>query len=101
MVTDSEASFGSERYHYDEARNLAGASSSLTIAEQPTPYGRAFDETFGSIVPAPKPTGWQTSAGGVVQIARGPKGEKIQLTHDDCGRLIVRRVERDGFRPQR
>ncbi|MVA71946.1 hypothetical protein GOZ81_12765 [Agrobacterium vitis] len=101
QLTDSEAAFGSERYQYDEARNLAGASSSVTIAEQPTPYGRAFDETFGSIVPAPKPTGWQTSAGGVVQIARGPKGEKIQLTHDDCGRLIERRVERDGFRSQR
>ncbi|MGV1826927.1 RHS repeat-associated core domain-containing protein [Agrobacterium vitis] len=101
QLTDSEAAFGSERYHYDEARNLAGASSSVTIAEQPSPYGRAFDETFGSIVPAPKPTGWQTSAGGVVQIARGPKGEKIQLTHDDCGRLIERRVERDGFRSQR
>ncbi|MBF2715071.1 RHS repeat-associated core domain-containing protein [Agrobacterium vitis] len=101
QLTDSEAAFGSERFQYDEARNLAGASSSVTIAEQPTPYGRAFDETFGSIVPAPKPSGWQTSAGGVVQIARGPKGEKIQLLHDDCGRLIERRVERDGFRSQR
>ncbi|MCF1448544.1 RHS repeat protein [Agrobacterium vitis] len=101
QLTDSEAAFGSERYQYDEARNLAGASSSVTIAEQPTPYGRAFDETFGSTVPAPKPNGWQRSAGGVVQVAKGPKGEKIQLTHDDCGRLIERRVERDGFRPQR
>ncbi|MCF1492673.1 hypothetical protein GOZ83_06425 [Agrobacterium vitis] len=36
-----------------------------------------------------------------MQIAKGPKGEKIQLTHDNCGRLIERRVERDGFRPQR
>jgi len=23
-------------------------SSSVTVADQPTPYGRAFDETFGS-----------------------------------------------------
>ncbi|MFB9913682.1 RHS repeat-associated core domain-containing protein [Rhizobium paknamense] len=101
QLTDSEAAFGSERFQYDEARNLAGASSSVTIADQPTPYGRAFDETFGSTVPAPQPNGWQRSAGGVVQIARGPKGEKIHLTHDDCGRLIERRIERDGFRPQR
>jgi RHS repeat-associated protein len=37
----------------------------------------------------------------VVKIARGPKGERIRLLHDACGRLIERIVDRDGFRPQR
>ncbi|WP_337271239.1 RHS repeat domain-containing protein, partial [Oryzifoliimicrobium ureilyticus] len=101
QLTDADAAFGSERFQYDEARNIAGASSSISSDPVPTPYGRDFDETFGSIIPAPKPVGWQTTAGGVVQIARGPKGERIQLKHDECGRLIERRVERDGFRPQR
>ncbi|WP_337271243.1 RHS repeat domain-containing protein [Oryzifoliimicrobium ureilyticus] len=101
QLTDADAAFGSERFQYDEARNIAGASSSISSDPVPTPYGRDFDETFGSVIPAPKPIGWQTTPGGVVQIARGPKGERIQLKHDDCGRLIERRVERDGFRPQR
>ncbi|MBP0616985.1 RHS repeat protein [Jiella sp. KSK16Y-1] len=35
------------------------------------------------------------------QIARGPKGEKVHLTYDACGRLIHPRFERDGFRPRR
>jgi YD repeat-containing protein len=39
--------------------------------------------------------------GGLVKIARGPKGERIRLMHDACGRLIGRSVDRDGFRPQR
>ncbi|MEF2074896.1 hypothetical protein [Consotaella aegiceratis] len=37
----------------------------------------------------------------MVQIARGPKGERLRLSHDACGRLIERHVERDGFRPRR
>lgn len=101
QVTDAEAASGTERFAYDSARNLAGASSSVLTSDDATPYGPAFDQTFGSVIPAASPSFWQRSAGGVVQMARGPKGERIQLTHDDCGRLIERRVERDGFRPQR
>lgn len=102
QLTDSEAGFGSERFRYDEARNLVGASSSIaSVPDAPTPYGKAFDEAFGSVMPAGVPQVWSTTAGGVVQIARGPKGERIQLTHDECGRLVERRVERDGFRPER
>lgn len=101
QMTDADAAFGSERFQYDEARNVVGASSSISDDPVATPYGRQFDETFGSFTPAPKPSSWQTSPSGVVQIARGPKGERIQLKHDDCGRLIERRVERDGFRPRR
>ncbi|WP_320196889.1 RHS repeat-associated core domain-containing protein (plasmid) [Agrobacterium rosae] len=101
QLTDAEAASGTERFAYDSARNLAGASSSALTSDDPTPYGPAFDQTFGSVIPAASPGFWQRSAGGVVQVARGPKGERIQLIHDDCGRLIERRIERDGFRPQR
>jgi hypothetical protein len=44
---------------------------------------------------------WTSTPGGVVKIARGPKGERIRLLHDACGRLVERQVDRDGFRPQR
>ncbi|MFK3780270.1 RHS repeat-associated core domain-containing protein [Agrobacterium sp. NPDC089420] len=101
QLTRAESSNGSERFAYDSARNIAGASSSSHISDDPTPYGKAFDQTFGSVIPAAAPSNWQRSPSGVVQMARGPKGEHIQLIHDDCGRVIERRVERDGFRPQR
>ena len=101
QLTSAEASTGSERFTYDSARNIAGASSSIQTSDDPSPYGKAFDQTFGSVIPAATPSNWQRSPSGVVQMARGPKGERIQLTHDDCGRVIERRVERDGFRPQR
>lgn len=53
QLTDSEAGFGSERFRYDEARNLVGASSSIaSVPDVPTPYGKIFDEAFGSIIPA-------------------------------------------------
>jgi RHS repeat-associated protein len=35
-----------------------------------------------------------------VEAARGPNGERVLLTHDVCGRVVTRRIERDGFRPQ-
>lgn len=101
QLTSAEASTGSERFAYDSARNIAGASSSIEISGEPSPYGKAFDQTFGSVIPAAVPSNWHRSPSGVVQMARGPKGERTQLTHDDCGRVVERRVERDGFRPQR
>ncbi|WHA44059.1 glycohydrolase toxin TNT-related protein [Agrobacterium larrymoorei] len=101
QLTSAEASTGSERFAYDSARNIAGASSSIQTPDDPTPYGKAFDQTFGSVIPAAAPSNWQRSPSGVVQMARGPKGERIQLIHDDCGRVVERKVERDGFRPQR
>ena len=41
---------------------------------------------------------WKSSPGGLVHTARGPRGERLTLTHDKCGRVVERRVERDGFR---
>ncbi|MEO1491802.1 MAG: RHS repeat-associated core domain-containing protein [Pseudomonadota bacterium] len=36
----------------------------------------------------------------MVRVAHGPRGEIVRLEHDACGRVIRRRVERKGFRPQ-
>lgn len=101
QLISAEGARGAERFSYDAARNLAGASSSSPFSGTSSGYGPSFDETFGTVTPAQKPSGWQRTPGGVVQIARGPKGEKIQLEHDVCGRLVERRVEREGFRPER
>lgn len=92
---------GTERFSYDPARNLVGASSSAPFSGESAGYGPAFDAAFGTVTPSATPSAWQRTPGGVVQIARGPNGERVQLLHDACGRLIERRVERDGFRPQK
>ncbi len=101
QLVSAEGARGAERFSYDAARNLAGASSSTPFSSTTSGYGPSFDTAFGTVTPAQKPSGWQRTSGGVVQIAHGPKGEKIQLEHDACGRLVERRVERDGFRPER
>ncbi len=44
---------------------------------------------------------WQSSKGGRVEVARGSRGERIRLAYDTRGRAIERKVERNGFRPQR
>lgn len=43
---------------------------------------------------------WQTTAAGVVKLARGPNGEVVTLEHDANGRVTQRTVSRNGFRPQ-
>lgn len=80
----------SENFAYDAARNVTGASS---VVHQAGIGGASYRG-----VPVER---WTSTPGGVVQIARGPKGERIRLTHDACGRLTERHVERDGFRPQK
>lgn len=75
----TQALFGDgrgERYEYDPALNVfAGAETGAALT-------------------------WLSSPGGRVKAAREPFGEKIFLTHDVRGRVIERRVERDGFRPR-
>ena len=85
----SEARFGDaliEKFSYDAARNMAGAASSGPQAIS------GLGEDIGRLV------AWKSSPGGLVQTARGPRGERLTLTHDKCGRVVERRVERDGFR---
>ncbi len=69
-----------ERFAYDAARNIQASGGGA-----------------GGVA---GPAGWLSSVGGVVRAARGPSGERILLTHDACGRVIERRVERDGLRPR-
>ena len=84
----AEARFGdgaSERFSYDAAKTVAGVR-----VEGPA-VGPGLDGVLS----------WRSTPGGVVQLARGPHGESIALTHDACGRVITRRVERRGFlRPE-
>ena len=84
----AEARFGdgaSERFSYDAAKTVAGVR-----VEGPA-VGPGLDGLLS----------WRSTPGGVVQLARGPHGESIALTHDACGRVITRRVERRGFlRPE-
>lgn len=101
QLVGAEGSRGSEQFSYDDANNVVGASSAAPFSSVSAGYGAAFDAAFGMVMPAGRPSSWQRSLGGVVSIARGPKGEKVRLRHDDCGRLIERVVDRDGFRPQR
>ena len=88
-----------ENFAYDAAQNVEASGA--------TPGGAAFAalERPGltidkRLAPEAARTGWLRSDGGVVALARGPHGEKITLTQDACGRVIQRRVERNGFRPQ-
>lgn len=76
-----------ERFTYDAARNLIG-----TVASGAGKL-HGFGEAIGKL------TAWTNTPGGVVQLARGPHGERLALTHDECGRVIERKVERNGFRP--
>ncbi len=75
-----------ERFSYDAARNLVGSAAAGA--------GRlhGFGEAMGKL------SQWSMTPGGVVQLARGPRGERVALTHDECGRVIKRQIERKGFR---
>ena len=94
----SEGQFGeagtsgrqSEKFIYDDARNVLGVRAEGFSGASGASASKAVSGFFG----------WTSSPGGVVQIARGPHGEKVFLTHDACGRVVERKVERDGFRPK-
>lgn len=96
----TRTSFGdghAERFGYDAALNTMG-------------YGEGVTEEAGGIGPAiagaaysvrdTSLQNWPLSAGGRVKQASGPHGERIKLDHDGRGRVIERRVERNGFRPK-
>lgn len=86
----ARARFGealAENFRYDAARNLVGAGAAGPDAKAP------------GGTPGISP--WQVSPGGVVGEATGPRGERLRLAHDACGRVVERVVERNGFRPRR
>ncbi|MBP0583480.1 RHS domain-containing protein [Labrys sp. LIt4] len=91
-----------ENFRYDAAHNIMafaeGGSSGRDDGPGLTPAiagsaWRPTEDTTGFI-------GWQLSDGGKVKLARGPQGERIHLTHDIRGRVVERKVERNGFRPK-
>ncbi len=83
----AQASFGdslTERFDYDAAKNVVGV-----LAE-----GTEAGEILGALRRV------EATPGGAVRVGHGPHGERVALTHDACGRVIERRVERRGFRPR-
>jgi YD repeat-containing protein len=79
QIASADGASGTERFSYDAARNLVGASA---------PSARAGYR--GESYRAVPIDNWTSTPGGVVKIARGPKGERISLTHDACGRRVTK-----------
>jgi RHS repeat-associated protein len=89
--------WGETSYAYDAAGQVTRALFGDGRGEA-FDYDPALNVFAGGEIGAAQ--AWLSSAGGRVKAARGPFGEKIFLTHDARGRVIERRVERDGFRPR-
>lgn len=89
--------WGEKRYDYDQngqisrTRHGDGGEERFSYGPDLNLSGSGDLEQF---------TTWQTSAAGVVRMARGPRGEGVALEHDVCGRVIKRTITRNGFRPQ-
>lgn len=104
-LTVEDLNWGATRYQYDANNQVANAESDDGFLE-----GFSYDpagniesvSVHGSLVGADvdRLLAWRSTPGGVVQLARGSRGELIALKHDACGRVIERRVEQKGFRPQ-
>ena len=96
QVTETRFGDGDgERFGYDAALNIAG------FAEGPAPEQPAWAKGVagsGWRPPTAAHFSWSLSEGGRVKLAHGPKGEKVFLSYDARGRVIERKVERDGFR---
>ncbi|SEW44176.1 RHS repeat-associated core domain-containing protein [Cognatiyoonia koreensis] len=95
VITD--LNWGQRRYDYDAngqiARTVHGDGKIEAFAYTPDLNITATGDTE-------KFQNWQTTAAGVVKLARGPEGEVVTLEHDACGRVVQRTVARNGFRPQ-
>lgn len=74
---------GAEDFTYDKAQNLVASGG--TGGQDPASAG--FLQ-------------WLTAKGGRPEEARGPNGERVSFRWDVRGRVIERRVERNGFRPR-
>lgn len=110
----SEARLGdgfSERFSYDPAHNIEAVNEYGATQESGDRTGGPASGTTikvqdhrskgaGSSAPLNRILHWKSSKGGRVEEARGARGEYILLTYDGFGRVIKRRVERNGFRPK-
>jgi RHS repeat-associated protein len=92
-----------ERFRYDSAHDIVGFAEGPAVEPK---VGVSFAPNAGAGYVPPDRSGegfsaWATTPGGKVIKARGPNGEIVTLDHDMRGRVIARRVERNGFRPRR
>lgn len=93
----ADKAWGEKRYDYDPNGQITRTLHGDAGVER---FGYTPDLNLAATGDAEKFQRWQTSAAGVVRLARGPRGETIALEHDACGRVVRRRISRDGFRPQ-
>ena len=101
--------WGAVRYAYDaagqvlsakrEGANASDRPGAPLAAEERYAYARTRD-VAGSDPAGRAPTAWTRTAGGTLTAARGPNGERVTYERDACGRVVMRRVERAGFRPR-
>ena len=93
-----DALWGETRYEYD-ARGQIARTRHGDGGVEAFRYGADLNiEATGDLE---RYLAWETSAAGVVRLARGPRGEVVRLEHDSSGRVVRRTVERRGFRPRR
>ena len=88
-----------ERFTYDAALNIESFSDAGTSPAGQMAQGEARLERASFAPSRGAAQRWTSSPGGRVVEARGPMGERVSYTHDALGRVIERRVTRDGFRP--
>ncbi|KTS41231.1 hypothetical protein NS230_28545, partial [Methylobacterium indicum] len=92
-----EARYGdglAERFDYDAALNV----SAFQEVDR-GPGGPIQAASFLEAAPDTRLRFWHGSAGGRVSEAWGPQGERVTYRHDGLGRVVERRLERNGFRP--
>ncbi|MGU3494353.1 RHS repeat-associated core domain-containing protein [Xanthobacteraceae bacterium A53D] len=77
QIVETRFGDGQERFEYDPALNLTG-----------------FGDEAGGL------SAFRNGGNGRIETAQGPHGERINLTYDLRSRVVERRVERNGFRPQ-
>lgn len=96
-VAIRDALWGERRYSYDRNGQILHTSHGDSGVEN---FRYGADLNLSASGDHERFLSWEATPAGVVKLARGPRGEIVKLEHDACGRVISRRIERDGFRPQ-
>ena len=95
VITDQQ--WGQKRYDYDANGQIARTTHGDGKVEG---FAYTPDLNISGTGDTDKFQNWQTTAAGVVKLARGPLGEVVTLEYDVCGRVTQRTITRNGFRPQ-
>ena len=93
----NDAIWGEKHYEYDQNGQITRTHHGDGKTER---FGYNADLNLSASGDVVQFQNWQTSAAGVVRLARGPKGEIVKQEHDANGRIVKRTIERVGFRPQ-